>query len=155
MRYVTNSELSTLRQCKRKHWFGHVLKIGKATEDYGVAHTGTMVHALLEAHYAGDPLDDVLARFSKQLADVEDSRARASMEAALILVEGFADWLAEEGADQRYTVAGVEREHSREIPGFPGWAALAKMDLELTDRETGEHVISDHKSTGLGIDSFM
>lgn len=152
-RYLSNSELSDWRRCPRMWYLKHVMKLAKPTQDYGVAHVGTLAHEILEAHYLGGDPAEILERYST--ADLPEGKLRDAHEMALSVAEGYIDWLAEEGADQAYEVAGVEREFTRPITGRPGWYSIGKLDLLLRHRETGEILPSDHKSTAQGIEVFL
>jgi hypothetical protein len=117
------------------------------------------VHAALEQYYKGvGPLLDTY-----ELLMTEDKMLAASMgqdlttleqegELGYLMLEGYLEWVAEEGIDSIYKVIGVE-----EILATPMLGGrvhlIGKVDLRVQDLRDGSHLVRDHKTTA-SLDDF-
>lgn len=153
-RYLSNSEIQDWQRCQRKWYLKHVMRLGKEKRETGVSNVGTLAHKILEALYLGEAMDAVLDEHRAALEEL-DGKFRDDAELALVIAEGYIDWLADEGRDQSWEAASVEGEFTRPIDGMPGWFGIGKLDLILRNRESGELVPNDHKSTGQQIATFL
>lgn len=152
----TNSEMKTWQRCRRKWYLGQYLRRGKRTPEFGrPTSLGTIVHSALQDIY--DPAKravDVLAEMDKRreadLAEypryTEDILKDHAF--ARIMVEGYLEWLAEEGHDQDLEL--VETERGLEV-GMPGYepenvTLLSKLDARVVDRQSGARWALEHKT---------
>lgn len=147
---VTNSEVSDLRRCERMHHLGYVKRLTpKASPSpLKASEIGVGYHEDLEFGYNGVPWGDVLATRSQSEVDAADSGdedAAKAHEKIRIMVEGYADWLEETGADQDVERPQPEFTARRELDGliFQG-----KIDLLYWSRTWQRLEFIDHKSTG-------
>lgn len=151
---VSNSEIQTFQQCKRRWWLGYYRKLRPLTTTVvGPLALGSRVHAALEAHYAGGA--DLLGAYDKLLSadminadDAGTDLAALASEGELgrIMLEGFLDWSAEEGLDADYDIVGVEEILT--MPMLNGQAELkGKIDLRVRDKRDGTHLVRDWKTT--------
>ena len=151
---VSNSEIQTFQQCKRRWWLGYYRKLRPLTTTVvGPLALGSRVHAALEAHYAGGA--DLLVAYDKLLSadminadDAGTDLAALASEGELgrIMLEGFLDWSAEEGLDADYDIVGVEEILT--MPMLNGQAELkGKIDLRVRDKRDGTHLVRDWKTT--------
>jgi hypothetical protein len=162
MRYVTNGELQTWSDCRRRWWLEYYLKVASGPRSVtGAAALGTRVHAALAVFYvpegedAGDPFAELewsLADDRRYLESVNAPPARvkeleAEHEFAKIIVEGYLEWLQETGADRDYQV--ISTEHGLAVnPGFPGLEnvrILSKEDSRFFRGIDGAVLFIDHK----------
>lgn len=115
-RRVSQSEVKGFKTCRRQ-WYlswreGYTLRPEQQPAT-GVAQLGTHVHLALEAYYGYniDPLAVlrwVYAALSAQrLHDGKELESELSY--ALLMVEGYLQWAAENGTDEEFEVIGTER----------------------------------------------
>jgi hypothetical protein len=157
---ISNSEIQMFSKCRRRWMLSYYE--GWKTRDpvvVGALALGSRVHAALEVYYKGSgPLLD-----QYDLLMGEDRMLAASMgqdlttleqegELGRLMLEGYLDWVAEEGIDSIYKVIGVEEILS--TPMLDGRVHLiGKIDLRVQDMRDGSHLVRDHKTTA-SLDDF-
>ena len=157
---VSNSEIQMFLKCRRR-WMLTYYE-GWSTRDpvvTGALALGSRVHAALEVYYKGHgPLleqYDLLMNEDKMLAaSVGQDLTTLEQEGELgrLMLEGYLDWIAEEGIDSIYKVIGVEEILS--TPMLGGRVHLVgKIDLRVQDMRDGTHLVRDHKTTA-SLDDF-
>jgi hypothetical protein len=155
---LTNSEMAMARECRRKWYLSTYLRRGKREPDFGKpTGLGTRVHNALEALY--DPLrQDVdplqLIRDGVQ-EDIERFPSYADDivkegEMALIMMEGYLQWLAEEGEDMNLELVSSEEGVEVPLPPFdPAKVTLlSKIDSRVRSKLDGSRWAMDHKTVG-------
>lgn len=172
-RYFTNSELGTMRRCPRRWYLSSYRKLVRPREIINeAAYTGTLIHEAVAEYYnrATDPFDIIeymtateIAAQETALIDAVDQsadiihqnidRIYSSKEMATLVVEGYIQWLAEEGADSYLQFVSAEEEMSVLFPSKQVQDAsprdvylLGKLDARFVDERTGARVFMDHKS---------
>lgn len=156
---ISNSEIQAFKRCRRKWWLAYVLCLGLRPEDAplaGLAHLGTRVHFALEAKYGHgrDPLEvekmlweqgrpQVEARGDPELLATYDG----DHEYAQLMLEGYLQWVEEEGVDEHYEVIGAEQE-VRVPSGITGVDLRGKLDVRMRRRIDGRRLFVDHKTAG-------
>lgn len=161
MKYLTNSEMSTWRRCRRRWWLTYYRGLRRRGESdfnrpLGI---GNRVHDALAAYY--DPasgvdgaglLAYVDAGVARDLAERPEHGESIEKEAALcrVMLEGYLDWLAETGEDQALTVVEAERARSAPVraEGLPDTTLLAKLDARVSHDEYGSRLALEHKTVG-------
>lgn len=155
---ITNSELRTFKECRRRWWLGDVRKLRRVRQTVlGPANLGSRVHGALEVMYENEGaagrqaalayLEDLRARELEENPGEEEEAIRKEHELAYLMVDGYCDWLEETGADADLRVVG--REVKLEAPGpVDGVLLLGKMDLVVEKISTGEKGFLDHKTVG-------
>jgi PD-(D/E)XK nuclease superfamily len=157
---ITNSEIQTFKDCKRKWWLGHYRALKpKSKSLVGPLALGVRIHNALEAYYTTgeNPVDvyEQLQRVDNALfletndAAFEDKVKKFNSEAELgrIMLEGYMDWLSEENADANIEVIGAEKKLSIRLTDFdPRVELMGKTDLKVKRASSGNHAILDHKS---------
>lgn len=156
-RLVSNSEVQTFKSCRRRWWLSYVrgMKL-KQEETAGARSLGTLVHRSLEAYYAGtgpDPLSIIDAAQEEALAGTEEvpKELSSQFDLARAMVEGYLEWVLEEGADEGLTVIAAEesvqvpftRRQNGEEVNLVG-RLDARMHREVDDAE----LFMDHKTVG-------
>lgn len=156
---ISNSELSTWKRCRRKWWLAYYRGLAPKqaeTSLAGVMHLGIRVHAALERYYGHgeDPLKVeqklyeqglpiIQARgFPQEMQDYEGDH-----EYAQLMLDGYLQWIREEGVDAGYEVIGAEQE-VRVPSGIPGVDLRGKLDVRMRRRTDGRRVFMDHKTAG-------
>ncbi len=168
-RFVSQSELKTFRRCRRKWWLTNVRRLEfDRPPSAGARYLGTKVHAGLEAYYQpGITPDPTVAYTAVQRIHIEDeakvqawylekeldaagklAELEKETDLALIMLQGYFDWLEEEAADAFLTPIQAERE--LEVPfaehyGQP-WHLVGKIDLEVRREDNGFVAFLDHKT---------
>jgi hypothetical protein len=167
---IANSELRSFKRCRRQWYLTYVRRLRKRHEGPGPLAIGNMVHGVLEwyytiraaqgpeaaAEYAAGPWRETLAvllnaRIQELEASGADSRVPDMLkdaELARIMLEGYFDWLSEDGVDAHLDLVGAEQELEAYIGSIEGedvWL-VAKLDLIAVLRDTGEALFLDHKT---------
>lgn len=135
---LSNSEIETFQRCKRAHWWEYVQRLEPiaAPSPLRAAEVGSDFHTEMEAYYGGEPQESILERMRARCEELELTAPGGDMhkaaELVLTMVEGYFDWLAEEGVDQGVDVIAPETAHSRTLPDLPGVEFIGKVDLETS-----------------------
>lgn len=168
-RLLTNSEIQTFKHCKRKWWLawyrGLKLKQEKVT---GALALGTRIHEALAAYYqpnhTGIDPEEALERLieADELKLVKSLNDQPAVDAATALsdfkseadlaramMEGYKQWLAEEGADQGYQVVAPEQRLTVviETPSGADLELTGTIDLRLYREHDQVILFMDHKTT--------
>lgn len=173
-RYYTNSELGTFRDCPRRWYIQHYLKRARKREYLNEnTEIGNGVHFAVAEHYNSGLQSDIVADVVLYFARLREEQAlgenpsdgeiaivEANLETidkaeayAKIMVEGYVQWLEEEGEDSYLQFISAEEEVAVEFPsdglpkdGIEKPFLLAKLDARFIDERTGARVFMDHKS---------
>jgi hypothetical protein len=168
MRYFTNSEMSTFRDCRRKWWLSTYRRLKpRARKLTGPAPIGTRVHQALAPWYAPESEERVdpreaLERIIQQdryeligslgedevangmlVKDFEDEN-----DLVRAMIEGYVEWLVETGIDSDYRVVGSER--AVEYQFADGLSIAGRIDTLLEKISDGTHLGMDHKTGDFG-----
>jgi len=169
VRRVSNSEVQTFKECRRKWWLAwHRGLRAKRDTPTGPLRSGTRVHRALEVLYVPEgeePGNPLLA-----LAEVANADLRAYQEACLewneqpdpevikefhkaldlerAMVEGYVEWLETSAEDAQIIVIAPEQELS--IPGqfigVPEVQLIGKLDVRVMRVSDGKRLFMDHKT---------
>lgn len=156
---ITNSEIQTFKDCKRKWWLGNYRALKPTSKTYvGPLTLGIRVHNALEAFYTTgeNPVDEYerLQRVDNKLfensndASFEKKVKAFNSEAELgrIMLEGYMEWMAEENPDADLQVIGAETKLSTRLEMDPRVELMGKTDLKVKRASSGKHAILDHKT---------
>lgn len=156
---ITNSEIQTFKDCKRKWWLGNYRALKPKNKTYvGPLTLGIRVHNALEAYYTTgeNPVDEYerLQRVDNKLfensndASFEKKVKAFNSEAELgrIMLEGYMEWMAEENPDADLQVIGAETKLSTRLEMDPRVELMGKTDLKVKRASSGKHAILDHKT---------
>jgi len=153
---TSNSEVSTFLDCKRKWWLEYVLCLGTNGANSQPLFAGNLVHAGVEgfrrARYMHDLTHDeaVVAGNEAIQALYDDTELGPELlpsdtiELALIMFEGWTEWLVEEAVDFGLVYNGVEIE--MQTPLMPGVTWLAKLDALVWNQTTESFEVIDTKT---------
>lgn len=150
---VSNTEIQTFLECRRKWWLAYVRKLRLAqTSVVGPLPLGSRLHKALERYYksGADPLVEhaaLLAQAEAAALEAGDDMVALASEGELgrLMLEGFLQWSAEDGIDSGYEIVGVEELLSARMLG--GMAEVkGKLDLRIRDKRDGSHLLRDWKS---------
>jgi CRISPR/Cas system-associated exonuclease Cas4 (RecB family) len=157
---ISNSEIQTFKQCRRKWWLGNYRGLQPKEENFsGPLPLGTRVHNALEAHYR-DGVNVVEEYTRLQNADnirftqsekatfpAEVKKFESESELGRIMVEGYAEWEAENNSDVAFEVIGAEKKLSHVLESQPRVEIIGKVDLRVRRRSDGSRAVLDHKTT--------
>lgn len=149
---VSNSELQTFKDCRRRWYLTYYLCWGVLPSDdpaTGARQLGSRVHTALERlyGYAEDPLAVLRALY----AEAREERPEAAEELAkeedyaLAMVEGYLQWVGEQGLDEGLTVVAVEAD-VRAPSGVPGVDLRGRLDQRVERKLDGARLFLDHKT---------
>lgn len=149
---LTNSEMKTLRRCKRKWWLSYYRGLAPTRQPSPLApiKIGSWVHDALAAYYerGEDPVAYLEAGRAARVVAAEDPREADRAESLCVaMVEGYLDWLEETGADSEMRVVGAER--AAEAPlgdALPGVTLLAKLDAVVEHKPTDQKLAFEFKT---------
>jgi hypothetical protein len=158
---ISNSEIQTFKDCKRKWWLGYYRRLQpKAQKLTGPLALGSRIHEALDVHYStGKDLievhnsllakDKLLAQSLDMYTDTLDSEG----ELGRIMLEGFLEWSAAEGID-----ADLEMISTEEILSAPllnGRVELqGKLDMRVRRKSDGVRLFRDWKTVGTSFSEF-
>jgi hypothetical protein len=147
---LTNSEMTDFDMCKRRWYLKHYLRLRPIREHHDYFDVGNLIHAALEQHYdpegGGNPAHALLVRARKMVeADPENAEAIAdNAQLAAIMLEGYLEWLEEQGIDADLDVYASEETLEVELPNYH--VLRGKLDARAHQRSTGLKVFLEHKS---------
>jgi len=158
---LSNSELQTFKDCRRRWWLTYYRRLQPKYRDMtGALAFGSRIHAALDDHYAnGTPLLDAhatLVEKDKQLLlseflDVSNLEAEAEM--GRIMLEGYEEWVEENGIDAELEM--ISTEETIIAPLFNGEVELqGKLDMRVRRKADGVRMFRDFKTVGGSLSDF-
>lgn len=164
-RLLSNSEIATFKRCRRKWYLGYFRGLQpRSEESTGARALGNSLHFVLGNYYdPADPVatvDDVLAQwdglYAASIKEAEDANESGRVkdlhkdrDLGRAILEGYFEWIAEEGRDSDWEVIGSEREVFVPLTGYQGPRPVmltAKLDVAIQRRSDGAKAFVDHKS---------
>ena len=157
---VSNSEIQTFKDCKRKWYLSNYRRlVPKKVRVSGPLALGTRIHGALEAFYNGEDLIESYMKLLKQdeiiahqeYLDVDQVLSEGEM--GRIMLEGYIQWIEEEGIDAQYDI--ISNEETLEMPMLDGRVILrGKIDMRLRRKSDGTRLIRDFKTVGQTFSQF-
>jgi len=158
-RRFTNSELTTWRRCRRKWWLAHWRKLAPKTQHLNLnRETGTIVHDVLAHAYNNAWEIDIKAAVAYSTYAMQENAhdpeceiciktTNEITELSILMVEGYKQWLAEEGADSDYEFIAQEEAVSYVPEGWP-WDVelLGLIDSKFKRISDSASLFRDHKT---------
>lgn len=156
---ISNSEIQTFKGCRRKWYLVYFLELGlKRTETSAVGprELGTRVHVALHAMYAAsaNPITVIDEIYSNDIGTLRDEGREEQIadlqkewDLARAMLEGYVQWLADEGADDGIEVVAAET--VIEVPSdIKGVHLRGKLDQRVVRKQDGAKLFLDHKTVG-------
>ena len=149
---VSNSEIKTFRQCRRKWWLTYIMKLrSRDVSVVGPLPLGSRVHKALELYYRGEKgllqaHEDLVAeaRATAMIEGADLSKLDDEAELGRLMLDGYLEWAGDEGIDANLEIIGIE-----EILKYPmlGGAVtlIGKLDLRVRDRMKDTRLVLDFK----------
>jgi len=152
---VSNSELQTFRDCRRKWWLSYYRGLQAPEKRTGALALGTNVHASLASYYSPNGskglalgvLSSIYEEARQSCSQLEIADVEKDAKLARIMVEGYFDWLEESGIDANLRIIEPEAEieHTLTINGTPV-RIVGKRDVIGVNTDTGINTLIDHKT---------
>ena len=158
---ISNSEIQTFKDCRRKWWLSYYRRLRPRTESKtGALALGSRVHQALDDYYSkGIPLLEAHAALiaqdkadlEAQIRDTYDLDAEAEL--GRIMLEGYLDWIEENGIDAELEM--ISTEEIIEMPLFDGKVILqGKIDMRVRRKADGVRMFRDFKTVGGSFTDF-
>lgn len=156
---VSNSEVQSYLDCGRRWWLTYYRGLQPTREkQVGPMSVGRRVHKALETGYSTPGREDaaraVLAAtiekdYPLAYAAGAEKQFESEAEMALIMIEGFFDWAAEEGLDAEWEVVAPERVVKAPAIEVRGERVVlkGKLDQLIRRAEDGALFMRDWKTT--------
>lgn len=158
---ISNSEIQTFKDCRRRWWLTYYRGLQKKHQEFtGALAFGSRIHEALDIHYSQNiPLlqahSDLVAADKKILVEsFEDvSSLEAEAEMGRIMLEGYEQWVSEEGIDAELEMVSTEEKII--APLFNGEVELqGKIDMRVRRKADGVRLFRDFKTVGGSLDEF-
>lgn len=169
MRYYSNSEFQTFKDCRRKWWLGWYRYLRPRRTGPSAANLGSLVHGAIAPMYVPEgtePADprEVLSGLIReerarvleawaddpQGADATLQELSKQHDLATAMVEGYVDWVRETGVDHEFVVLGTEVVVHYEVT--PGRTLIGRLDVRVQRLSDGVRFFIDHKTCQSFID---
>lgn len=149
--YVSNSEIQVFKQCRRRWWLKHVRSLAPRRDSLSRAReVGSLVHNGLEAYYqAGMVKTAGVAAIVKDAWEMrtewgESDEVEWIIETATRMIDGYMEWVEDNGLDANLTV--LESEKIVTYPILGSIHLIGTLDLRVRDEQTGRIGLMEHKT---------
>ena len=158
---ISNSEIQTFKDCRRRWWFTYYRRLKPKVENYtGALALGSRIHEALDQYYStGIPLLDahsnLVAKDMKTLTDQYRDTTELETEAELgrVMLEGYLEWVELEGIDAEIEM--ISTEEIIERPMMDGRVTLqGKIDMRVRRKIDGVRMFRDFKTVGSSFTEF-
>lgn len=153
---VSNSEITTWKACRRKWWLTYYLRLRpRKKELVGPLALGSRIHSALETYYRdGVPLLEAHSRLldedrGKMIeGGFDEEKLDSEAELGRLMLEGYLDWVADEGLDADLKLLGVEELLHYDFPLRDGdfIRLIGKIDQRVLKEFSGTRSVLDFKS---------
>lgn len=153
---LSHSEMAQFRRCRRWWYLGHYrgLKRRKREDAGSAIWIGDLVHDSLAHYYDpannyADPVAYAREKIEEEVAEfpAEEAALRKESDLVFAMLEGYVEWLAEEGADNDLRILGSERmirvpmsTHDNKV------MLLSKIDVPVERISDGARSLLEHKT---------
>ena len=158
---LSNSEIQTFKDCRRRWWLTYYRRLKPKQQEFtGALALGSRIHAALDDYYAnGTPLLQAhtkLVEVDRQLLESEMRDTYAldgEAELGRIMLEGYLDWVEENGIDAELEM--ISTEETITAPLFNGEVELTgKLDMRVRRKVDGVRMFRDFKTVGGSLSDF-
>jgi hypothetical protein len=158
---LSNSELQTFKDCRRKWWLQYYRRLQPKYKNVtGALALGSRVHEALDQYYsAGVPLLEAHTKLinSEKALLLEESKdvSELEKEAELghIMLDGYLQWVEENGIDAELEIISTEEQIT--APLFNGDVELTgKLDMRVRRKLDGARMFRDFKTVGGSLSDF-
>jgi len=160
---ISNSEIQTFKDCRRKWWFSYYRRLQPKQKNFtGALALGSRVHEAMDQYYSSDMTLDLLEVHSQLvLTDrkilIDDYRDTTDLEAEAelghIMLAGYLEWVEDEGIDVE--LERISNEEIISMPMFDGKVELqGKLDMRVRRKSDGARMFRDFKTVGGSFTEF-
>jgi CRISPR/Cas system-associated exonuclease Cas4 (RecB family) len=160
---LSNSEIQVFKDCRRKWWLNYYRRLQPRQKDFtGALALGSRIHEALDQYYSSDGeiglLDAHAALVKKDMellvAEYRDtSDLESEAELGRIMLEGYLQWMDEEGIDSN--LEKISNEEIIQMPLFDGEVVLqGKLDMRVRRKSDGVRMFRDFKTVGGSFSDF-
>jgi hypothetical protein len=160
---LSNSEIQVFKDCRRKWWLNYYRRLQPRQKDFtGALALGSRIHEALDQYYSSDGeigLLEAHAELVKKdmallVADYRDtSDLESEAELGRIMLEGYLQWMDEEGIDA--SLEKISNEEIIQMPLFDGEVILqGKLDMRVRRKSDGVRMFRDFKTVGGSFSDF-
>lgn len=158
---LSNSELQTFKDCRRKWWLQYYRRLQPKYKDVtGALALGSRIHEALDQYYSkGVPLLEahtnlVNAEKALLLEEFKDvSELEKEAELGHIMLDGYLQWVEENGIDAELEMVSTEEQIT--APLFNGEVELTgKLDMRVRRKADGVRMFRDFKTVGGSLGDF-
>jgi hypothetical protein len=152
---ISNSEIQTFKDCRRRWWLTYYRRMRPKVQNFtGALALGSRIHEALDRHYStGQDLleahSELVKEDLKKLTDEYRDTSGLETEAELghIMLEGYLEWVEQEGIDAELEM--ISTEEILERPMMDGRVILqGKIDMRVRRKIDGARMICDFKTVG-------
>jgi CRISPR/Cas system-associated exonuclease Cas4 (RecB family) len=154
---ISNSEIQTFKDCRRRWWFTYYRRLQPKVKDFtGALALGSRIHEALDQYYTSNMERDLLQIHSelvaadmKTLTDEFRDTTSLETEAELgrVMLEGYLEWMELEGIDAELEM--ISTEEIIERPMMDGRVTLqGKIDMRVRRKIDGVRMFRDFKTVG-------
>ncbi len=158
---ISNSEVQTFKDCRRKWWLSYYRRLQpKSKQMTGALALGSRIHEALDMYYSKNiPLLEAhsqLVDIDKHILiesyrDTYDLESEAEL--GRIMLEGYLQWVEENGIDAELEMISTEEIIS--MPLLDGAVELqGKIDMRVRRRADGVRMFRDFKTVGGSFTDF-
>lgn len=158
---ISNSEVQTFKDCRRKWWLSYYRRLQPRQKEFtGALALGSRIHEALDMYYSKNiPLLEAHAQLvetDKKIL-VENYRDTYDLESEAelgrIMLEGYLQWVSENGIDAELEMISTEEIIS--MPLFDGKVELqGKIDMRVRRKADGVRMFRDFKTVGGSFTDF-
>jgi len=158
---LSNSEIQTFKDCRRRWWFSYYRRLQPKQKDFtGALALGSRIHAALDDHYANNtPLliahtNLVETDRATLMAEFRDTASlETEAELGRIMLEGYEEWVEDNGIDAELEM--ISTEETIIAPLFNGEVELqGKLDMRVRRKGDGVRMFRDFKTVGGSLSDF-
>lgn len=160
---LSNSEIQVFKDCRRKWWLNYYRRLQPRQKEFtGALALGSRIHEALDRYYSSDGEIGLLEAHStlvaedlaKLVADYRDtSDLESEAELGRIMLEGYLQWMDEEGIDSN--LEKISNEEIIQMPLFDGEVILqGKLDMRVRRKNDGVRMFRDFKTVGGSFSDF-
>jgi RecB family exonuclease len=152
---LSNSEIQTFKDCRRKWWLAYYRRLKPKQKKYsGPLALGSRVHEALDQYYStGTPLLEAYKglvegeRDAMHLEMMDTYEFDSEADLGRIMLEGYLEWVEGEGIDSELEMISTEEILS--MPLFDGAVELqGKIDMRVRRKADGVRMFRDFKTVG-------
>ena len=158
---LSNSEIQVFKDCRRKWWLNYYRRLQPRERSMvGALALGSRVHEALDMYYAQEiPLLDAHSQLVErdrntlitEMRDTSDLDSEAEL--GRIMLEGYLDWVEENGIDADLEM--ISTEEIIRMPLMDGKVELqGKLDMRVRRRGDGVRMFRDFKTVGTSFADF-